>query len=305
MRFQSWQHVRDNPIFTNMQNKKQHKFPKKARKLSNILSDTFDHIRNLHDSEDGLTGISTGFDDLDEMTSGLQNGELIVVAAGPSIGKTSFVLNIAERVGIEEKKPILIFSLEESDKRTAQNMLCSYAKIDAYLLRTGKLEDKQFPKLSSAIDELSESDIFIDDTPGLDLLELCARARHLKSQHNIELIIIDYIQLMGTVKAEDREQEISNVSSGLKVLARELDIPVIAVSQLDRSIERRIPRVSDLKGTGAIVHADLVLLLHREDTYDPTANPGEVLIYIVKHRNGPTGFITLTFQREFLRFVNY
>ena len=174
-----------------MQDKKQHKFSKKTRRLSSILNDTYDHIRNLHDSKDGLTGISTGFDDLDEMTSGLQNGELIIVAARPSFGKTSLVLNIAEHVGIKEKKPVLIFSLEVSDKQTAQNMLCSYAKIDAYLLRTGKLEDKQFPKLSSAIDDLSESDIFIDDTPGLDLLELCARARHLKSQHNIELIIID------------------------------------------------------------------------------------------------------------------
>ncbi|MBT3877978.1 MAG: replicative DNA helicase [Candidatus Scalindua sp.] len=291
-----------------MQDKKQHKFSKKTRRLSSILNDTYDHIRNLHDSKDGLTGISTGFDDLDEMTSGLQNGELIIVAARPSFGKTSLVLNIAEHVGIKEKKPVLIFSLEVSDKQTAQNMLCSYAKIDAYLLRTGKLEDKQFPKLSSAIDDLSESDIFIDDTPGLDLLELCARARHLKSQHNIELIIIDYIQLMETVKTEDREQKISDVSSGLKVLARELDIPVIAVSQLSRSVETRkdhIPRVSDLKGTGAIAHADLVLLLHREDYYDPTANPGDVRIYIAKHRSGPTGFTTLTFQREFMKYVNY
>lgn len=292
-----------------MQSQKQHKLSKKARKLSSILSDTYDHIRSLHDSKGGLTGISTGFDDIDEMTSGLQNGELIVVAARPGFGKTSLVLNIAEHVGIKEKKPILIFSLEMSDRQTAQNMLCSYAKVDAHLLRTGKLGDKQFSRLSSAIDDLSESDIFIDDTSGLGLLELCARARHLKSQHNIELIIIDCLQLVETVKAEDREQKISDVSNGLKSLARELDIPVIAVSHLNRSVETRkdhIPRVSDLKGTGAIEHdADVVLLLHREDYHDPAVNPGNVRIYIAKHRNGPTGFITLTFQQKFLRFVNY
>lgn len=287
----------------------QRKFASPTIKLFNILHDTFDHISNLHDREGRLTGISTGFYDLDDITSGLQKSELIVIAARPSMGKSSLVLNIAEHAGTKEKKPTLIFSMEMSAQQVAQNMLCSTAKIDAHLLRTGKLGDNQFSNLSLAMGDLSESEIFIDDTPGLGLLELRAKARRLKLQHDIQLIIIDYLQLMEARKAENRQQEISSISRGLKALARELEVPVIAVSQLNRSVETReghTPRMSDLRESGSIEQdADVIILLHREDYYDQTKRPGEVDINIAKQRNGPTGKITLTFLREILRFENF
>jgi replicative DNA helicase len=290
----------------------QRKFSSPTIKLIKILNDTFDHISNLHDREGRITGVSTGFYDLDDKTSGLQKSELIVIAARPSMGKSSLVLNIAEHVGTKEKKPVLIFSMEMSAQQVAQNMLCSNAKIDAHLLRTGKLVDSQFSKLPLAMGDLSESAIFIDDTPGLGLLELRAKARRLKLQHDIQLVIIDYLQLMEVKerkRTDSREQEISSISRGLKALARELEAPVIAVSQLNRSVETReghIPRMSDLRESGSIEQdADVVILLHREDYYDPTKKPGEVELNIAKQRNGPTGKVTLTFRREFLRFENY
>ena len=287
----------------------QRKFSSPTIKLFNILHDTFDHISNLHDREGRLTGISTGYNDLDNLTSGLQNSELIVIAARPSMGKSSLVLNIAEHAGTKEKKPTLIFSMEMSAQQVAQNMLCSTAKIDAHLLRTGKLDDNQFSNLSLAMGDLSESEIFIDDTPGLGLLELRAKARRLKLQHNIQMIIVDYLQLMEARKAENRQQEISSISRGLKALARELEVPVIAVSQLNRSVETReghTPRMSDLRESGSIEQdADVIILLHREDYYDPTKRPGEVDLNIAKQRNGPTGKVKLTFRREILRFENY
>lgn len=287
----------------------QRKFASPTIKLFNILHDTFDHISNLHDREGRLTGISTGFYDLDDITSGLQKSELIVIAARPSMGKSSLVLNIAEHVGTEEKKPTLIFSMEMSAQQVAQNMLCSTAKIDAHLLRTGKLGDNQFSNLSLAMGDLSESEIYIDDTPGLGLLELRAKARRLKLQHDIQLIIIDYLQLMEARKAENRQQEISSISRGLKALARELEVPVIAVSQLNRSVETReghTPRMSDLRESGSIEQdADVIILLHREDYYDQTKRSREVDLNIAKQRNGPTGKITLTFLREILRFENF
>ncbi len=287
----------------------QRKFSSPTTKLFNILHDTFDHISNLHDREGRLTGVSTGYYDLDDITSGLQNSELIIIAARPSMGKSSLVLNIAEHAGTKEKKPTLIFSMEMSAQQVAQNILCSTAKIDAHLLRTGKLDDNQFSNLSLAMGDLSESEIYIDDTPGLGLLELRAKARRLKLQHNIQMIIVDYLQLMEGRKAENRQQEISGISRGLKALARELEVPVIAVSQLNRSVETRdghTPRMSDLRESGSIEQdADVIILLHREDYYDPTKRPGEVDLNIVKQRNGPTGKVKLTFLREILRFENY
>ncbi len=287
----------------------QRKFSSPTTKLFNILHDTFDHISNLHDREGRLTGVSTGYYDLDDITSGLQNSELIIIAARPSMGKSSLVLNIAEHAGTKEKKPTLIFSMEMSAQQVAQNILCSTAKIDAHLLRTGKLDDNQFSNLSLAMGDLSESEIFIDDTPGLGLLELRAKARRLKLQHNIQMIIVDYLQLMEGRKEENRQQEISGISRGLKALARELEVPVIAVSQLNRSVETReghTPRMSDLRESGSIEQdADVIILLHREDYYDPTKRPGEVDLNIAKQRNGPTGKITLTFLRNILRFEDY
>ncbi|HDY66931.1 MAG TPA: replicative DNA helicase [Candidatus Scalindua sp.] len=224
------------------------------------------------------------------------------------------ISNIAENVGNgKDKKPVLIFSMEMSAQQVAQNMLCSNAKIDAHLLRTGKLDEHQYQKLPLAMGDLSESEIFIDDTPGLGILELRAKARRLKLQHDIQLIIVDYLQLMEVKerkRTDNREQEISIISRGLKSLARELKIPVIAVSQLNRSVEAREghrPRMSDLRESGSIEQdADVIILMHREDYYDENhKEKNKVELNIAKQRNGPTGKVTLTFRREFLRFENY
>ncbi len=292
----------------------QRKFAKPTTSMHDILQKTWDYIESLHEGEGSLTGIPTGFADLDEKTSGLQKGELIIVAARPSMGKTSFALNVAEHVGAnrknpESKKPMLLFSMEMSAQQISQNMLCSAAKIDAHSMRTGKLSDNDWSKLPIAMGELSESKIFIDDTPGLGLLEIRAKARRFKLQYDIQMIIIDYLQLMEARRSESRQQEISGISRGLKALARELDVPVIAVSQLNRSVEAReghSPRMSDLRESGSIEQdADVIILLHREDYYDPEKNPGVVIVDIAKQRNGPTGKIKLTFLREILRFEDY
>jgi len=288
----------------------QRKFSNPTIKIYDILQETFDRI-SLHDKESKLNGLSTGFYDLDDKTSGLQKSELIVIAARPSVGKTSLVLNIAENVGAgEDKKPVVIFSMEMSAPQLVQNMLCSTAKIDAHLARTGKLDDNQFSKLPLAMGELSEASIFIDDSPGLSILELRAKARRLKLQHDIQLIIVDYLQLMEARKAESRQQEISIISRGLKSLARELKVPVIAVSQLNRSVETREghkPRISDLRESGTIEQdADVIILMHREDYYDENhKEKNKVELNIAKQRNGPTGKVTLTFLRDILRFENY
>lgn len=287
----------------------QRKFAKPTIRMYDILQNTWDYIESLHDGDGKLTGLPTNFTDLDNITCGLQKSELIIIAARPSMGKTSFVLNIAEHVGAKDKKPVMIFSMEMSAQQVSQNMLCSAAKIDAHLMRTGKLDDNQWSKLPIAMGELSESAIFIDDTPGLGLLEIRAKARRFKLQYDIQLIIIDYLQLMEARRAENRQQEISGISRGLKALARELNVPLIAVSQLNRSVETReghTPRMSDLRESGSIEQdADVIMLLHREDYYDPTKNPGVVEVNIAKQRNGPTGKIKLTFLREILRFEDY
>ncbi len=292
----------------------QRKFSFPTVRLYNILQDTFEHISNLHDREGRLTGLETKFFDLDNKTSGFQKSELIIIAARPSVGKSSLVLNIAERIGNgKEKKPTLIFSMEMSAQQVSQNMLCSKAKIDAHLLRIGKLDNDQLSNLTVAMGDLSESEIYIDDTPGLGLLELRAKARRLKLQHDIQLVIIDYLQLMEVKerkKTDNREQEISSISRGLKALARELDVPVIAVSQLNRSVETReghTPRMSDLRESGSIEQdADVIILMHREDYYDENhKEKNKVELNIAKQRNGPTGRVTLTFLRDILRFENY
>ena len=289
----------------------QHKFSSPTVKLYDILHDAWDHIGNAHEREGRLTGLSTDFIDLDNKTSGLQKSELIVIAARPSIGKSSLVLNIAENVGNgKDKKPVVIFSMEMSAQQVAQNMLCSNAKVDAHLMRIGKLDEHQYSKLPLAMGDLSESEIFIDDTPGLSILELRAKARRLKLQHDIQLIIVDYLQLMEAKERENRQQEISVISRGLKSLARELKVPVIAVSQLNRSVETREghrPRMSDLRESGSIEQdADVIILMHREDYYDENhKEKNKVELNLAKQRNGPTGKVTLIFRREILRFENF
>jgi len=283
----------------------QRKFNTASTKLNEILKETFSRIENLHDRQSRLTGLSAGFYDLDDITCGLQPSELIIVAARPSMGKTSLVLNVVEHVGVVEKKPVVIFSLEMSAQQVAQNMLCSHARIDAHKLRMGFLDDKQWSDLSYGLGSLSEAPIFIDDTPGLTVLELRAKARRLKAQYDIQLVAVDYLQLMESSRAENRQQEISIISRRLKSLARELKIPVIAVSQLNRSVESREghrPRMSDLRESGSIEQdADVIVLLHRDNYYDPDKDNTAELI-IAKQRNGPTGVVKLTFLSHFMRF---
>ena len=283
----------------------QKKFNTASTKLNEILKETFSRIENLHDRQSRLTGLSSGYYDLDDKTCGLQPSELIIFAARPSMGKTSLVLNIVEHVGVVEKKPVVIFYLEMSAQQVAQNMLCSHARIDAHKLRMGFLDDKQWSDLSYGLGSLSEAPIFIDDTPGLTVLEVRAKARRLKAQYDIQLVAVDYLQLMESSRGENRQQEISIISRGLKSLARELKIPVIAVSQLNRSAESREghrPRMSDLRESGAIEQdADVIVLLHRDNYYDPDKdNMAE--LNIAKQRNGPTGVIKLTFLSHFMRF---
>ena len=283
----------------------QKKFNTAATRLNEILKETFSRIENLHDRQSRLTGLSAGFYDLDDITCGLQPSELIIVAARPSMGKTSIVLNVVEHVGVVEKKPVVIFSLEMSAQQVAQNMLCSHARIDAHKLRMGFLDDKQWSDLSYGLGSLSEAPIFIDDTPGLTVLEVRAKARRLKAQYDIQLVAVDYLQLMESSRAENRQQEISVISRGLKSLARELKIPVIAVSQLNRSVESREghrPRMSDLRESGSLEQdADVIVLLHRDNYYDPDKDNTAELI-IAKQRNGPTGVVKLAFLSHFMRF---
>ncbi len=283
----------------------QKKFHAASSKINEILKETFSRIENLHDRQNRLTGLSTGYYDLDDLTCGLQASELIIVAARPSMGKTSLALNILEHAGVIDKKSVVLFSLEMSAQQVAQNMLCSHARIDAHKLRKGFLEDSQWSNLSYGLGSLSEAPIFIDDTPGLSVLEVRAKARRLKAQYDIQLVVVDYLQLMESSRAENRQQEISIISRGLKSLARELSIPVIAVSQLNRSVETREghkPRMSDLRESGSIEQdADVIVLLHRDNYYDVEKDNTAELI-IAKQRNGPTGVVKLTFLSQFMRF---
>ncbi|MHC4265601.1 MAG: replicative DNA helicase [Planctomycetota bacterium] len=261
-----------------------------------------------------VTGLATGFHELDELTCGLQNGEMIIIAGRPSMGKTSLALNIAEHIGITDKIPVAIFSLEMGKQQLAERFLCSTSEIDAQLVRKGLLNDQQYRELASASEVISEAPIYIDDTAALTPLGLCAKARRLKSQYNIRCVILDYLQLMhmGSGRIESRQQEITTISRYVKALARELNVPVVVLSQLNRSPEGREghrPRMSDLRESGSIEQdADVVMLLHREDYYRKGESDFEAdntaEIIIAKQRNGPTGNIKLIFREKFTRFEN-
>ena len=287
----------------------QRKFRKTNTDIDKLLIEAWDNIESMQGHNGAVTGVPTGFKSLDEITSGFQKGELIVVAARPSMGKTSFMLNIAENVSMNNKIPVLIFSMEMSALQITKNMLCSIAEVDAHLMRTGTIADVDFLRIPTAMGNLSQSPISIDDTPALSLLEIRAKSRRFQSQKGIQLIIIDYLQLMEGSNAENRQQEITSISRGLKALAKELDVPVVAISQLNRSVEQREghkPRMSDLRESGSIEQdADVVMLLHRDDYYDPNKNPGLVELNVVKQRNGPIGKVELKFIKNMLRFKNH
>ena len=278
--------------------------------IKTIIFDAFTKIEELYASKGSITGLSTGFKDLDRLTSGLQPSDLILIAARPSMGKTAFVLNIAQHIGIKEKKAVAFFSLEMSKEQLVQRMLCAESTIDSQRLRIGELEPNDWTKLVSGADRLSAAPIFIDDTSGITVMEMRSKCRRLKIEYDLKLIIIDYLQLMqGSSKkgSENRQQEISEISRSLKGLAREIGVPVIALSQLSRSVESRQvkkPMLSDLRESGSLEQdADIVAFLYRDDYYNPDSEQKNITeVIIAKHRNGPVDTIQLFFHKQFTKF---
>jgi replicative DNA helicase len=280
------------------------------RSVKSLLKTTVEHIDMLFEKDDPITGLATGFSDFDEMTSGLQNGDLVVIAGRPSMGKTSFAMNIAQYVAVKQRVAVAVFSLEMPGEQIAMRMLASLGRIDQHRLRTGKLTEEDWPRLSSAVSMLSDVPLFVDDSAGLNPTELRARARRLKREHDLQLIVIDYLQLMQTSgSSENRATEISEISRSLKGLAKELGVPVVALSQLNRSLEQRPnkrPVMSDLRESGAIEQdADLITFIYRDEVYnEDSADKGTAEIIIGKQRNGPIGTVKLHFEARFTRFDN-
>lgn len=281
--------------------------------LESILSESFERLDELHKDSGKIRGISTGFIDLDNVLAGLQKSDLLILAARPSMGKSAFAMNIAHNVAVSEKKAVLFFSLEMSKEQLVDRLLADEAEIDAWKIRTGNLNDEDFEKLGQAMGTLSEAPMYIDDTPGISVMEMRTKARREAHQHELGLIIIDYLQLMSGgsryATSDNRVQEISEISRGLKAIARELNVPVIALSQLSRTVEQRhpqIPQLSDLRESGSIEQdADVVMFIYREEYYNPETDRQHIAdILIKKHRNGPTGKIELFFNHEQVAFRN-
>ncbi|MDX1334253.1 MAG: replicative DNA helicase [Gammaproteobacteria bacterium] len=282
--------------------------------MRSLLKLAVERIEILHEQDDPITGVATGFDDLDEKTSGLQPGDLVIVAGRPSMGKTTFSMNIAEYAAVKSGKPVAVFSMEMPGEQLTNRMLSSMGRIDQHRLRTGNLEDDDWPRLTSAVGMLSEVPMFIDDTPALTPTELRARARRLYREHGeLGLIVIDYLQLMqggGGSSSENRAAEISEISRSLKALAKELSVPIIALSQLNRSLEQRPnkrPVMSDLRESGAIEQdADVIIFIYRDEVYnEDSPDKGTAEIIIAKQRNGPIGTTRLTFLGKYTRFENF
>jgi len=274
--------------------------------IKSILEDSFERIDELHKDKDKLRGVPTGFKELDGILAGLQPSDLIIIAARPSVGKTSLALNMAENIAGKDGIPVAVFSLEMSKEQLVDRLLASEAKIDSWKLRTGNLDDNDFPKIGRAMATLSEAPLFIDDSPLINVLEMRTKARRLQSEKGLGLIIVDYLQLMqgqGSKNSENRVQEISAISRELKGLARELSVPVVALSQLSRSVESRPdkrPILSDLRESGSIEQdADVVMFIYRDELYNSeTDKKGIAEIIIRKHRNGPIGSVELFFKQE-------
>ncbi len=288
--------------------------------VRDILKDTFKNIEKLYERKELVTGVPTGFADLDKMTAGMQPSDLIIIAGRPSMGKTAFALNLIEHAATNKQAPVpaVIFSLEMSKEQMVTRMLCALARVDAGRMRTGHLAESDWPKLTMAAGELNESQLFVDDTPAITVLELRSKCRRLKAEHGLGLIIVDYLQLMRGSSTENRQQEISEISRSLKALAKELNVPVVALSQLNRSLESRTdkrPMMSDLRESGAIEQdADVIMFVYRDAVYcddcksrERTCDKGhekDAEIIIGKQRNGPIGTVHLTYQGQFTRFEN-
>ncbi len=278
--------------------------------IRDVLMTAYERIEFLYHHKGGITGVPTGYKELDAMTSGFQRSDLIIIAARPSVGKTAFALNIAQNVAVRSQKSVGVLSLEMSKEQLVQRMICAEANIDAGVLRTGQLKDEDWTKLTMGIASLSDASLFIDDTPGITLTEIRSRLRRLKVEHGLDLVVIDYLQLIQTGnKSDNRQQEISEISRSLKGLARELDVPIVALSQLSRSVESRQdkrPMLSDIRESGSIEQdADIVAFLYRDDYYDPESEKKNIVEVIIgKQRNGPTGKVELVFLKNFNKFVS-
>jgi replicative DNA helicase len=279
-------------------------------KLGDMIMDTIKTVEKLYERKEMVTGVPTGFLDLDRMTAGFQPADLVIVAARPSMGKTAFVMNIAQYVALHANTAVGVFSLEMSKEQLVMRMLCSEARVDNAKVRAGYLGERDFPRLAMAAGRLAEAPIFIDDTPAQNVLELRAKARRLKREANLGLVVIDYLQLMrGLTAQENRTQELSEISRGLKSLAKELNVPVVALSQLNRQVEQRAdrrPMMSDIRESGAIEQdADVIAFIYRDEVYkQDSQDEGIAEIIIGKQRNGPTGTVRLAFRKEYTRFDN-
>ena len=278
--------------------------------IKDVLIETFDRLEELYNNKGNVTGIPTGFVDLDHKTAGLHNSDLVLIAARPAMGKTSFVLNIAQYAAIHSQVPVAIFSLEMSKEQLVNRMLCCEAMVDAQKMRTGQLEDSDWQKIAKALGPISDAPIYIDDTPGVTSAEIRAKCRRLKLEKDLGLVIIDYLQLMqGRGRSESRQQEISEISRSLKILAKEINVPVIALSQLSRAPEMRSdhrPILSDLRESGAIEQdADIVMFLYRDDYYNPETEKKNVAeVIVAKHRSGSTGTVELAWLGQYTKFAN-
>lgn len=281
--------------------------------LKDVIKDTFKMIEHLYNKKEAITGVPSGFADIDEMTSGFQPGDLIIIGGRPGMGKTAFALNIAQHVGIKLKEPVAVFSLEMSKEQLALRMLCAESMVDSSLVRKGYISKQDWPKLTNAAGRLAEAPVFIDDSSAITVLEVRAKARRLKMEHGaLSLVVVDYLQLMRSRgNFERREQEISEISRSLKALAKELKVPVIALSQLNRAVEQRgekKPTLADLRESGAIEQdADVIIFLYRDEIYNKNnpSNKGKAEAIIAKQRNGPTGIVNLTFLADSTRFVDF
>ena len=284
---------------------------KDFEEIDPVLIKTFDKIDKIASHKGTVIGVPSGFHELDQKTTGFQNGDLIIIAGRPGMGKTSFALNMMRNAAIDSKKKIGFFSLEMANEQLAMRLLCSEARVDSNLVRRGDLPKSQYKNLSLAVGPLSKSDIYLDDTPALSILELRAKARRLKNDVNLDMIIVDYLQLMqGPKGAESRQQEIATISRSMKALAKELEIPIVALSQLSRAVEQRAgskkPQLSDLRESGAIEQdADVVIFLYRDEVYNKDAdNEGQAEIIVAKQRNGPTGTVEAAYISRYTRFEN-
>lgn len=284
---------------------------KSYRSIKDLLVAALDRVDELFRRDSHITGVPTGFDDFDEKTAGLQNSDLIIIAGRPSMGKTAFAINMAEHAAIKSKLSVAVFSMEMPGEQLAMRMMSSLGRIDQHKVRTGKLHDDDWPRLTSAVEILKDARLFIDDTPALTPAELRSRCRRIKRESELDLIIVDYLQLMqvpGTV--ENRATEISEISRSLKAMAKELSVPVVALSQLNRSLEQRPnkrPVMSDLRESGAIEQdADVIVFIYRDEVYnEDSADKGKAEIIVAKQRNGPIGMIALTFLGQYTRFENF